>query len=96
MVPSYYVLPALTDNGICYSFNAKHPNQMMKKTKYTEAFSNVFGNDDKKFQPYTISGKSIDPDRLQLLCNLKQKNASHACLINNVIFKLEWISIIPL
>ena len=35
---------------------------MMKKTKYTEAFSKVFGNDDEKFQPYTISGKTIDHD----------------------------------
>ena len=56
------VLPALTDNGICYSFNAKHPNKMMKKTKYTEAFSKVFGNDDEKLKPYTISGKTIDQD----------------------------------
>ena len=65
------VLPALTDNGICYSFNAKHPNKMMKKTKYMDDFRKVFGNDDEEFKPHTISGKAIYLEWLLLLGSLK-------------------------
>jgi hypothetical protein len=48
---------AFSENGICHSFNAKHPSKMLKKTQYMDAFKKVFGNEpEEEFSPYNISG----------------------------------------
>ena len=54
--------PVFTDQGICYSFNAKHPNLMFKPSKYLTAFEKVFGHLNSfgtDFQPYNITGDQL-------------------------------------
>ena len=36
--------PILTDKGICYSYNAKDFDKMLKNLTYKEHFLSIFGN----------------------------------------------------
>ena len=52
--------PALTDRGICYTFNSKHPSQFLKRSQFVDSFNSVFGMPTEPVIPLKVSGTNIE------------------------------------